>query len=82
MDAQVIPIGAGRGRRRAAPGEKFLSKKQVAEHYGVSTSTIDNWVREDDMPWHPLRGRPGARPRRRFLLSETDSWMERTGRLD
>lgn len=66
--------------RRAVSAERLLSKVELADHYGVSTSTVDNWAR-DGMPWHPLRGRPGSRPKRKFRLSETDGWLVETGRM-
>jgi predicted DNA-binding transcriptional regulator AlpA len=50
--------------------EPWLSKKQVAVHYGFSTRWVELRVR-DGMPSH-LRG-----GQRRFLLSEIEAWFER-----
>lgn len=86
MSAEVRPIGDAleiKGRRlrgeltREMPRpEKSLSKREVAEHYGVSTTTIDDWCRAQGMPWR----RVGSR--RKFRLSETDAWMRAAGKMD
>lgn len=75
----VIEVNFGERRasrpRRVSPQEGFLTKPEIARHYAVTTTTIDTWSR-DGLPWH----RVGAR--RKFRLSETDAWMQSTGRLD
>jgi len=49
--------------------EPWLSKQQVADHYGRSTRWIELWMREG-LPSRMLGGR------RAFLLSIVDAWME------
>lgn len=78
MGEPVVEVDFGSRRavrsRRPVRREDFLSKPEIARKYAVTTTTIDTWSR-DGLPWH----RVGAR--RKFLLSETDAWMESTGRL-
>lgn len=51
------------------PGsEPWVSKRQVAEHFGFSTRWVELRVREG-MPSRAIGGR------RRFLLSECEEWL-------
>ena len=57
--------------------EGWVTKATVAEHLGVSVSTVDHLVARG-MPSAKLGdGRQGAR---RFLLSEVDDWMREHGK--
>jgi hypothetical protein len=49
--------------------EPWLTKKQVAIHYGYSTRWVELRVREG-LPSHFRGGQ------RRFLLSEVEAWFE------
>lgn len=62
--ATVVPFPRRRGF------EPWLTKKQVAAHYGYSTRWVELRVR-DGMPSHPRGGQ------RRFVLSEIEDWFER-----
>jgi hypothetical protein len=54
--------------------EPWLSKRQVADHFGRSTRWVELRVREG-LPSHMIGGRRG------FRLSEVESWvLERSGR--
>lgn len=55
-----MPVGLG--------AEPWLSKKQLAAHYGYSVRWVELRV-VDGMPSH-LRG-----GHRKFLLSEVDPWL-------
>lgn len=46
--------------------ERYLSKKEVADWFGVCTRTIDAWLKNQRFP--PPHRQPGGRPRWR----ETD----------
>jgi hypothetical protein len=63
VSATVVPFPRRRGY------EPWLSKKQVATHYGYSTRWVELRMR-DGMPSHARGGQ------RRFLLSEIESWFE------
>jgi hypothetical protein len=67
-------IGSGSGAATVVPFprrgfEPWLSKKQVAAHYGYSTRWVELRMR-DGMPAHARWGQ------RRFLLSEIEAWFE------
>jgi hypothetical protein len=51
--------------------EPYITKRQLAEHYGFSTRWVELRMTEG-MPVH----RFGTRCR--FILSQVDSWMRRT----
>ena len=53
--------------------EPWLSKAEVAAHYGFTPRTVERWV-FDGCPSRLLGGR------RRFLLSEVDDWLNRRQR--
>ena len=73
---KLIEIGdfskvRARGRPQRTPAdERFLSKKDIAAHLGVSTTTVDTWCREKGMPYVTLHG-----TRRRFKVSEVERWL-------
>jgi hypothetical protein len=54
--------------RRTAKTEPWLSKRQIAAHYGRSTRWIELRVREG-LPSRMIGGR------RAFRLSEVEGWM-------
>jgi predicted DNA-binding transcriptional regulator AlpA len=58
----VLPV------RRGARSEPWLSKRQIAAHYGRSTRWIELRVREG-LPSRMLGGK------RAFRLSEVDTWI-------
>lgn len=64
----------------ARPVERPVSKKTIAEMFGVSTRTVDRWVRRDGLP--PDDGyRVGAwvqvGAHRRFYPSKVREWLAR-----
>jgi hypothetical protein len=66
--------GSGSGTATVVPFprrgfEPWLSKRQVAAHYGYSTRWVELRMREG-MPSHVRGGQ------RRFLLSEVETWFE------
>ena len=68
--ARVVDFATARARLR--PGtEPWVDKRTVAEHCGVCTRTITNWM---------ARGMPYSRrfenSPARFRLSDVDRWME------
>jgi predicted DNA-binding transcriptional regulator AlpA len=64
-------VSAGRliAFQRTAATEPWLSKRQIAGHYGRSTRWIELRMREG-LPSRMLGGR------RAFRLSTVDAWME------
>lgn len=63
VSATVVPFPRRHGF------EPWMSKRQVAAHYGYSTRWVELRVREG-MPSHSRGGQ------RRFLLSEIEDWFE------
>jgi excisionase family DNA binding protein len=53
--------------------EKWITKKELAQHLGVSESFINKLMTEEALP-HLKVGRAV-----RFLLSNVDAWFERKG---
>jgi len=51
-------------------GEKYLTRKEVADRFGVDPRTIDNWRRNYDMPHYRMGGQV------RFKESEVDAWAQ------
>jgi excisionase family DNA binding protein len=49
--------------------EKWVSLVEIAEHLGVSTDTVRNWIRKETMPFHRV-GRQF-----KFKISEVDEWV-------
>jgi phage terminase Nu1 subunit (DNA packaging protein) len=49
---------------------RLHTKNQTARHYGVTTRTIDNWIKRG-MPYRPCGGA------KRFDLDDVDAWLER-----
>jgi hypothetical protein len=49
---------------------RLHTKNETARHYGVTTRTIDNWIKRD-MPYRPCGGA------KRFDLDDVDAWLER-----
>jgi hypothetical protein len=65
--ASIVPFP---GRRSAEP---WLSKRQIADHFGRSTRWVELRVREG-LPSKMIGGR------RSFRLSEVEAWLDRRGR--
>lgn len=53
-----------------ATARKWANKKQIAEYYGVTTRTIENWMTEG-LPYHQA----GKHKKVLFNLAECDEWM-------
>jgi predicted DNA-binding transcriptional regulator AlpA len=69
--ARVIDIETLRARRAAASGSGrpvLVRKRKVMEHFGVSLSTVDRWIRLG-MPTHQ-RSRRGVG----FVIAECEAW--------
>lgn len=49
----------------------YLSKKQVAERFGISVSTVNNYMREG-MPFYKI----GAGKLVRFNAEEVERWIK------
>jgi predicted DNA-binding transcriptional regulator AlpA len=56
-------------------GEAWVKMRDVTRHFGMSRTTIWRNITEHQMPHHPL-----GTHRLRFVLSEIQEWLERTGR--
>jgi hypothetical protein len=73
MEGQGLSQSASRATVIAFPQragfEPWLSKKQLAAHYGYSVRWVELRVR-DGMPSHRRGGQL------RFLLSEVEAWFE------
>ena len=48
----------------------YLSKKQVAEKFGISVSTVNNYMRQG-MPFYKMGGKLV-----RFVSEEVENWMK------
>jgi excisionase family DNA binding protein len=59
---QVVPL-----RREFADLEPWVSKKEIAAYFSVSTTTIDQWTRLG-LPYVQVGGR------RKFRRLECDAW--------
>lgn len=65
------------GRRRPRTDEPRVTKKDVAAHFGVSTKTIDRYMRR---PANPLPfEKPFERGAVRFVMSEVEAWWRTAG---
>ena len=54
--------------------EMYLSKKQVAEKFGISVSTVNNYMRQG-MPFYKV-----GRKLVRFIFEEVENWIADKGR--
>ena len=52
----------------------FLDKKQVAEKFGISVATVNNYMR-DGMPYYKI----GAGKLVRFKAEEVEKWIVERG---
>lgn len=59
--------------REAKKPERWVGAAMVADHFGVTTKTIERW-RKKGMP---SRKPPGQH--RRYRISECDDWFQRLG---
>lgn len=71
VQAEVVVLEEFRSRRRSVADEAWVSKRSVAEHFGVSTKTIERWMK---------RGLPYDKPYAdrglvRFKLSRCEAWF-------
>src|SRR5687767_15709731 len=55
--------------------EPWVTLHDVTGHFGMSRTTIWRNINEHQMPFHPL-----GTHRLRFVISEIQQWLERTGR--
>lgn len=55
--------------------EPWVTARDITRHFGMSRTTIWRNINDDQMPCHPL-----GTHRLRFVLSEIQHWLERTGR--
>lgn len=69
--ARVLDLQAARARREARVNERWVSKRQVAAHFGVSVRTVENWMRAG-LP-HVKRFEHGHV---KFKLSVCDEWFQ------
>jgi transposase len=69
--ARVIDFQQARARRVARANEPWLSKREIAAHFGVSVRTITRWM-QDGMPYRKRYEQ--AHPR--FQISRCEEWME------
>ena len=54
--------------------DKFLKKKQVAEKFGISVSTVNNYMRQG-MPFYKV-----GKKLVRFIYEEVEKWIAEKGR--
>lgn len=52
----------------------YIDKKQVAERFGISVSTVNNYMREG-MPFYKI----GAGKLVRFVPEEVEKWIKERG---
>lgn len=52
----------------------YLSKKQVAENFGISVSTVNNYMRQG-MPFYKV-----GKKLVRFIYEEVEKWIAEKGR--
>lgn len=64
---EVVDLQAARARRQPEP---WISKREAAEHLGVTPRTIDRWRAEKGLP---CQKRYPTSPTR-FKRSELDAW--------
>jgi predicted DNA-binding transcriptional regulator AlpA len=55
--------------------EPWVTLRDVTRHFGMSRTTVWRNIYDHQMPCQPLRGH-----RLRFVISEIQQWLERTGR--
>jgi predicted DNA-binding transcriptional regulator AlpA len=55
--------------------EPWVTLRDVTRHFGMSRTTIWRNINDHQMPFHPL-----GTHRLRFVISEIQQWLERTGR--
>jgi predicted DNA-binding transcriptional regulator AlpA len=65
-------FGPGRGGRRVRPQEPRVTKRQIAEHFGVSTKTIERYMSREANPL-PFE-KPHERGAVRFVMSDVEAW--------
>jgi len=56
-------------------GEPWVTMRDVTRHFRMSRTTIWRNIYDHQMPYHRLRTH-----RLRFVISEIQEWLERTGR--
>jgi predicted DNA-binding transcriptional regulator AlpA len=75
-EVRLTPLPGARTRIEVVPigedgNEKFLSKREVATKFGVSTRTIENWVKSETNPLPVIRGAG----RMKFKDSDIVLWL-------
>ena len=65
---ELVDLASARAKRQP---ESWVSKQEIADHYGVVPRTIDRW-REDGMPCSKMYANSPVR----FRISECDRWFE------
>lgn len=79
MSGPVAVIDLSRERaRRGLAIEPWITKQQVARHYGVSTKTVERWMND---PRYRRGGRQAPHRRvfggpAKFQLVQLELWME------
>lgn len=71
--APVVSLEAFRARRPREVEEPWVSKQQIARHFGVTPTCIDLWSRKG-LPYEYVGGR------RRFKVSACDAWARENGK--
>lgn len=74
IDMAAVRSSRRRSRRRSDGPEPWLTKRQIAEHFGVSVRTIERWRQQADFPGRRVHGDRGVV---RFSLAECEEWLER-----
>lgn len=74
MDRHLRSVGgvADFQKYRDRKDEKWVDKKALAEHFAVSTSTIDRWQKAEDFPRFKPFGPTGMV---RYRISEVEDWL-------
>jgi excisionase family DNA binding protein len=67
---QVVDLAAER-ERRGVRTERLWTKAEIAAHFGVSTRTVERWMRDRGFPC--LRRFEGGSVR--FRLADCEAWL-------
>lgn len=72
--AEVVQLADARERRVAREkreSEPWVSKREIAEHFGVTTRAVENWMSKRGMPHR----KPYPTGNVYFRVSDCDQWM-------
>lgn len=79
MGAEVVDLQLRREEKTQRPGERLLTKAELAAHFGVTERTINRYVRDERYSIGgellPSLRLPGGALR--FRLSEVEAWISR-----